>query len=50
MAADDASVAAMRLHVIYRSTDQENVKPRPAYYSKQASRARRNDSSEVCFE
>ena len=30
----DASVAAMRLHVIYRSTDRENLKARPAYYSK----------------
>jgi hypothetical protein len=30
-------VAAMRLHMIYRSTDRENTKARPAYYSKLSS-------------
>jgi hypothetical protein len=30
-------VAAVRLHVIYRSTDRENLKARPAYYSKRSS-------------
>jgi hypothetical protein len=50
MEGEDASVAAVRLHVIYRSTDRENLKGRPAYYSKQASLLSFLRAHEACAE
>jgi hypothetical protein len=43
-------VAAVRLHVIYRSTDRENSKARPAYYSKQSSLLSFLRAREACAE
>jgi hypothetical protein len=40
----------MQLHVIYRSTDRENRKPRPAYYSKYATLLSCLRAREACAE
>lgn len=43
-------MAAVQLHVIYRSTGRENRKPRPAYYSKHASLLSFLRAREACAE
>lgn len=46
----DASVASVKLHVIYRSTDMENRKARPAYYSKHTALLSFLRAREACAE